>query len=395
MTIQMGGNGMKRRVPAMILALSLLLTLPVFAAEPDQINTAGALSFESLSGRLQSGNAILKAYDELIAAADAVDQATAYDDLVESINGLSDVIWAYVQAGDAGGAMVLKAQQEQLIDQLDAYRPENYGRTYGDLVRPVQAMQDRLMASAESLYLNLAALDLDIEKGRLQLAALERTADETQTLQSLGRVSSMTCLQADAARSAAQAQLDILVAKSELGKAQLQILIGEAPTGSLVLAPVPEVDAQLALLSYDADLSAGMEHSYDLYAAQSDAADAKKAWEDAESGYQKRAAEHRYQAAVYTYEAGKQSFAQAFDAVYRGVGTAQSSLSAAQDACDFARKTYDAAALRYSLGLISKSALQNAASELALAELAVQSAQIGLASACNSYCWARLGLLPA
>jgi outer membrane protein TolC len=250
--------------------------------------------------------------------------------------------------------------------------------------------------SAENLYLSIAGLEREMERGQIGLDDLERTVRETELLKSLGRASDLQCKQAQAARDLAREQLNVLLEKSRLWKTQLQSLIGETPTGALTLASLPEItDGQLASLQYEADLEAGMGESYELYLAQNDATDAKDTWQDASAGYQKNSALHSYNAAVGTYEAKQESFRQSFDAAYRAVGTARSSVTSAQIVCDLQQNVYDTAALRYQLGLLSKSAFLSAQSDLALAKLDLQSAQLGLVSAYGNYCWARLGLFSA
>ncbi len=381
---------------AFTLALALLLPLPTFALETAGSGDApGTVPFESLAARIEAKSPMMSAYGELIAAAGAVDREQAYDDLVEANNNLTDVIWAFTQAGESGAGLALKQQQELIKDQLEAYTPENYEKTYNDLVKPLEALKGRLICGAESLYLSIAALETDIEKGKAGLDTLERTFKETLLLSSLGRASSLSCEEAKTARDAAASRLDALNAKRDSMKAQLQALIGEPPTGKITLAPVPEVtQEELSSAQYDADLAAGMEASCDIYLAQSAVTDAKKTWKDAES-YEKKSAEHSYNAAVFTLDAKKQAFRQSFDAVYRGIGTAQTALTAAREALAFQQKVYDAAALRYSLGLISKSALLSAGEALAEAKLTVQSARLGLSSAFLTYSWARRGVLPA
>jgi outer membrane protein TolC len=339
---------------------------------------------------------MLHAYDEMIAAADAVDREAAYADLLQAHNDLTDVIWAYLQAGNTAVALVLEEEQKQLKEQLDTYKPENYSKTYAALVLPIRALSDQLILDVESLYLSIAALDLNIERGRIELAKLDRTVQDTRLLSSFGRVSVFACAEAEAARDAASHQLDALIGQSQKWKAALQILIGETSTGVLTLAPVPEVtQLQLSSLQYDADLKAGLESNCDLCLMENEISDAKEAWEDADNSYQEKAAEHSYNAAVYTYKAGKQDFQQSFDTVYRSVADAQSDVEAAQKAAAHQQKAYAAAQLRYGLGMISKSALLTAEADLAIAKLAVQTANIALASAYNNYCWARRGLLTA
>lgn len=385
---------MKKRCLAMILALAMVLALPALAAGAETDAPSESIAFEDLASLVQNGSILQKAYDELIAAADAVDRKAAYDDLVEAINGLSDAAWVYQQMGEDGVALVLEQRQEELRDRLDEYKPENYDRTYSDLVMPVRTLQNQLVMGAESLYLNISGLELEIERARSGLGESERALQETQLLRNLGRANDLAYRQAETARDLSLEQLNTLMEQCSLMKSQLQYFIGRTPTGALTLAPLPEItDEQLSSLQYDSDLLSGMESSYDLYQARNGVDDAKDAWEDAKAGYQKNSAEHSYNAAVSTYEAQKESFRQSFDTVYRGIETARGTLSSAQQACNLQQAVCDGMALRYQLGLISKSALLAAQSDLALAQIAVQSAKLGLVTAYQSYCWARLGLL--
>lgn len=385
---------MKRRGLAVILALTLLPACPAIASDLNTGDAAGTVSFECLAAHICDSSPMLRAYDEMIAAADAVDRAAAYEDLMRAHNGLSDVIWVYLQAGDTGSAMVLQKQQEQLKEQLDAYKPEHYAKAYADLVLPVRALSNQLIRGAERLYLAIAVLEQDIARSNIRLAALDRAVQEARLLHSLGRVPLLTCTEAEAARDAERHQLDTLVGQNEVRKAQLQVLLGQPPTGELNLAPVPGVlQSQLSGLQYDADLTAGMEHNLDLYRKERAMADAQEKWEDAQAGYQKKTAEHSYNAAVYAYEAEKLNFQQSFGAVSRSLADAQRAVAAAQEALSYRQAVCNAAQLRYALGSTSKSALLTAHADLALAELDVQTASIGLTSAYGSYCWARRGLL--
>jgi len=386
---------MKKRCLAMTVALMLLLTLSAAAAAESR-DEAETVSFENLAAHMRGSSPMLLAYGEMIAAVDAVDRATAYEDLVQANNALSDVIWAYLQAGNTAAAWVLQEQQEQLREQLDAYKTDTFPKTYTDLVMPIHTLSNQLILGAERLYLKIAVLDLELERGSIELTKLERTVRETQLLQSLGRASVYACKETEAARDAASDQLDALITQSELWKAQLQFLLGQTPTGVLTLTGLPEVtETQLSALQYEADLKSGLESNLDLYLLEGAIADAKEEWEDAESGYQRKAAEHSYNAAVYAYEAKKQEFQQFFDAMYRGIESAQSAVSAVQGTFAYQQNVYTAAKLRYALGLIPKSILLTAEADLAIAELAMQTVRIDLFSAYNSYCWARRGLFTA
>lgn len=388
---------MKQNLAALLIALALLPVFPACAAADTAAAVkAETLSLEEIAARVQSGSPLCRAYDELIAAADAINRQTAYNKLVEANNELTDAVWALLQAGDSGTAMALQTKQEQLRQQIENYKPENYARDYAKQVEPVKALRDQLIAGAEGLYLSAVELEQDIARGALGLETLEQTLRDTLLLQSLGRASARACEEAEAARDAAQRQLERLREKREGLTAQLQFLLGETQAGTLTLAPVPEVTgAQLAALAYDADLEQGLANNYDLNLAKIAADEAKEDWKDEKAGYLKKAAEHHYNAAVYTCAAEEQKFRQAFDALYRDLNAAHNAVAAAQETLTDQQKAYTAAELQYELGKISRSALLNAGSELALAQLGVETAKLDLADAYHSYCWAKQGLLPA
>ena len=385
---------MNKRCLAMMFVFSLLLTLPVFAVEEDNSDAQGTASFENIDARVKDSSPMILAYNEMIAAVDSVDRATAYSDLLDANNDLADVLWAFLQLGDTGAVWMIKDQQEQLKDQLNAYKTENYDKTYSDLVKPIENLSNLIIQGAQSLYLNISTLEQEIERSSSQLATMDRTVRETRVLYDLGRVSALDCATIEAARDVASRQLDVLMAQSRKMKMYLQFLIGDTPTGVLTLVPVPEVtQEQISSLQYDADLKAGIENSYDLYIMEQAVSDAKDTWDDADSGYKKTSAEHSYNAAVLALEAKKQAFQQSFNAVYSDIGVAQSAASAAVEDLAYQQKLYDAAQLRFSLGMISKSALLTAKANFAIAQLAEQTANIGLTSAYNTYCWARLGMI--
>ncbi len=403
---------MKKRWIALLTALTLLLGVAIGAgaagsgaaaaqAEPTAAETdasgtdaEGTLSFQNLETRVRTGNYTLLACSEQLASLDAMDRETAYDDLTEANNLLSEAIMLLYHYGQTFQAEEYRKQQEELLDQIEALKPEEYEKTYRESVRQIDAVIDQIVLGAQTVYITTLSLERSLAAGERGLAALDRSVSEMELRYGLGQVSELTLLNLKNTRSQTASGLDSLRVQIESLKAQLQAMIGETPTGTLTLLALPAVtDDEIGAMDYDTDLAAAKEASLALYQKNEAAEDAQEDWKDADAGYQKEMARHTYQAAVYTYQAAVQSLELDFGTLYRAVGDKRQVLSAAQDALAYEEKACAAAEKKYELGMISASALADAQDALAAAQDTVTSAESDLLSAYNAYQWAVRGTI--
>lgn len=395
---------MKKRWIALLTALTLLLGAAVgagaagngaaAAGEQQTADAAGTLSFQNLEVRVRTGNYTILACAERIASLDAMDREKAYNDLVEANNALSDLIMLLYQYGQTDKAEEYKRQQEALLEEINALKPEEYEKTYRESVRQIDAVVDQIVFGAQTLYITALSLERSLSAGERGLAALDRSVAEMELRYGLGQISELTLLSLKNTRGQTASGLASLRVQIGNLKAQLQAMTGETPTGTLTLLELPAVtEASLSAMDYEKDLAAAKEASISLYQKNEDVLDAKDDWDDAKSGYPEKMAHHSYQAAVYTYEAAQQSLELSFGELCRAVGDKRQLLSAAQDALAYEEKECAAAEKKHELGMLSENALADARDALETARDTVESAESDLLSAYNAYRWAVRGTI--
>jgi outer membrane protein TolC len=323
-----------------------------------------------------------------------MDREKAYNDLVEANNALSDLIMLLYQYGQTDKAEEYKRQQEALLEEINALKPEEYEKTYRESVRQIDAVVDQIVFGAQTLYITALSLERSLSAGERGLAALDRSVAEMELRYGLGQISELTLLSLKNTRGQTASGLASLRVQIGNLKAQLQAMTGETPTGTLTLLELPAVtEASLSAMDYEKDLAAAKEASISLYQKNEDVLDAKDDWDDAKSGYPEKMAHHSYQAAVYTYEAAQQSLELSFGELCRAVGDKRQLLSAAQDALAYEEKECAAAEKKHELGMLSENALADARDALETARDTVESAESDLLSAYNAYRWAVRGTI--
>ena len=382
------------------------------AAQPD---AEGTLSFENLEQRVREGNLTMRSVDESMASLDAMDRKQAYDTLLEAHNAMPDMLFNYGKMGsmyatsstqsnplgaaytqmDAGySAAYLAAQQEQILNQLESLKPEEYEKSYREAVWQTETGRNQIIYGAQSLYITAISLERSLEDGQRGLAALDRSIAEMEKRYELGQISELTLLELKNTRTETNSSLTSLSLQIDRLKAQLSALVGESPMQQLTLQPLPRVtQEQLDAMDFEADLETAKQNSLDLYLRQKEVDDAKEAWDDAPSGYQKDMAAHDYNAIVYTKDAAVQSFELAFFNLSVSVSDNAQLLEAAQSALEFAQKDYEAALVKHERGMISDNELATQQETLEAAESKVGSCADNLLSAYNSYQWALRGIV--
>ena len=382
------------------------------AAEPD---AEGTLSFENLEQRVREGNLTMRLVDESMASLDAMDRQQAYDTLLEIHNAMTDMLFSYGKMGsmyatsstqsnplgaaytqmDASySAAYLAAQQEQILNQLDSLKPEEYEKSYKEAVWQTETGRNQIIYGAQSLYITAISLERSLADGQRGLDALYRSIAEMEKRYELGQVSELTLLELKNTRTETNSSLTSLSLQIDRLKAQLSTLVGESPTQQLTLQPLPRVtQEQLDAMDFEADLETAKQNSLDLYLRQKEVADAKEAWEDAPSGYQKDMAEHDDNAIVYTKDAAIQSFELAFFNLSVSVSDNAQLLEAARSALEFAQKDYEAALVKHERGMISDNELATQQETLEAAASKVDSCADNLLSAYNNYQWALRGIV--
>ena len=427
-------------------------TTPISASGTTSVTipSDGTLSFSQIGERVKANNLTLKAAQESLKQAKAMDWDDAIDemedaidnldiqisqllngsteqlkkaqaDLTTSLNrisvvdnkltGLEELIKNTVALSTLSSfsqysqmqAASLKASKESLEDQLDDLKEQkaDYQKTLADTERQIDYAADQTISGAESLYLTILSTQLQLDGLKNNtLASTQRSLKEIELRYQLGQVSKLTLTQVQNGYESLASSITSLENTVSTLYSSLQSLMGDVPTGKLRLLDTPSVTAnELSYLNYASDLAKAKEKSYTLYTADRAVEDAEDAMNDArrdegKNSYQYKMAEYAYQSSIYKKDAAVASFEASFLNLYKAIAPAQTALAAKQSALAYEQQMYAVAEKKYQLGNLSANALQDAKDTLDSAQRDVEAAQLDLFTAYHSYNQAvKLGLV--
>ena len=427
-------------------------TTPISASGTTSVTipSDGTLAFSQIGERVKANNLTLKAAEESLKQAKAMDWDDAIDEMEDAIDNLdiqisqllngssaqleqakkdldsslSSVITSKDNLSGLGSviqntitvstlttlsqygkmqAESLKSTKESLEDQLDDLKEQkqDYQKTLKDTERQIDYAADQTISGAESLYLTILSTQLQLDGLKNNtLASTQRSLKEIELRYQLGQVSKLTLTQVQNGYESLESSITSLENTVSTLYSSLQSLMGDVPTGKLRLLDTPSVTAnELSYLNYASDLSKAKEKSYTLYTADRAVEDAEDAMNDArrdegKNSYQYKMAEYAYQSSLYQKDAAVASFEASFLNLYKAIAPAQTALAAKQSALAYEQQMYAVAEKKYQLGNLSANALQDAKDTLDSAQRDVEAAQLDLFTAYHSYDQAvKLGLV--
>lgn len=427
-------------------------TTPISASGTTSVTipSDGTLAFSQIGERVKANNLTLKAAEESLKQAKAMDWDDAIDEMEDAIDNLdiqisqllngssaqleqakkdldsslSSVITSKDDLSGLGSviqntitvstlttlsqygkmqAESLKSTKESLEDQLDDLKEQkqDYQKTLKDTERQIGYAADQTISGAESLYLTILSTQLQLDGLKNNtLASTQRSLKEIELRYQLGQVSKLTLTQVQNGYESLASSITSLENTVSTLYSSLQSLMGDVPTGKLRLLDTPSVTAnELSYLNYASDLSKAKENSYTLYTADRAVEDAEDAMNDArrdegKNSYQYKMAEYAYQSSLYKKDAAVASFEASFLNLYKAIAPAQTALAAKQSTLAYEQQMYAVAEKKYQLGNLSANALQDAKDTLDSAQRDVDAAQLDLFTAYHSYDQAvKLGLI--
>lgn len=427
-------------------------TTPISASGTTSVTipSDGTLAFSQIGERVKANNLTLKAAEESLKQAKAMDWDDAIDEMEDAIDNLDIQISQLLngstnQLATANAALTasldkvsvsgekienlgdvinsainvsmlktlaqygqmqaesLKSTKESLEDQLDDLKEQkqDYQKTLKDTERQIDYAADQTISGAESLYLTILSTQLQLDGLKNNtLASTQRSLKEIELRYQLGQVSKLTLTQVQNGYESLASSITSLENTVSTLYSSLQSLMGDVPTGKLRLLDTPSVTAnELSYLNYASDLAKAKEKSYTLYTADRAVEDAEDAMNDArrdegKNSYQYKMAEYAYQSSIYKKDAAVANFEASFLNLYKAIAPAQTALAAKQSALAYEQQMYAVAEKKYQLGNLSANALQDAKDTLDSAQRDVEAAQLDLFTAYHSYDQAvKLGLV--
>lgn len=419
---------MKRSISMLLAILTLAgtLTLPSMAAEPDEEkgtaqeavqeeesaqaggteaeesepepepDPEGTVTWGNLDDRIRAESLNARILIENITGIEDIDYDQMYEDLRRQLNDIAQAQWMMILMGAGQAADALDQSYDSLRDVFDSIKDGELQADNADVVWQLEDTVNQVVSGGENLYITLVGLEQQAADGQRGLDTIDRNLEQLRLRQQLGQVSQQTVTELEQTRAQTVSQLATLDSNIRQLKIQLQNLIGEDPTGELVLGPLPtQEEAVWEEPDYEADLEAAKAASWTLRNAQLTLDDAKETWNDAQSDYRGASkqylyqqAEHTWNAAQLTYQSTVQNFETSFKSLYDSLANYEQVLENAQSALAWQQTLLETAQTRYDLGLISYSEVLTAQDNVASAQSTVDGAWRDLFTARNSYRWA-------
>ena len=419
---------MKRSISMLLAILTLAgtLTLPSMAAEPDEEkgtaqeavqeeeaaqtdgteageaepepepDPEGTVTWGNLDDRIRAESLNARILIENITGIEDIDYDQMYEDLRRQLNDIAQAQWMMILMGASEAADALDQSYDSLRDVFDSIKDGELQADNADVVWQLEDTVNQVVSGGENLYITLVGLEQQAADGQRGLDTIDRNLEQLRLRQQLGQVSQQTVAELEQTRAQVAeleqtraqtvSQLATLDSNIRQLKIQLQNLIGEDPTGELVLGPLPTQEEMVwEEPDYEADLEAAKAASWTLRNAQLTLDDA---YRGASKQYLYQQAEHTWNAAQLTYQSTVQNFETSFKSLYDSLANYEQVLENAQSALAWQQTLLETAQTRYDLGLISYSEVLTAQDNVASAQSTVDGAWRDLFTARNSYCWA-------
>jgi outer membrane protein TolC len=384
---------MKKLISGILCAVLLCGTASAAVVEAPEPSTAAYLAWNDLEQRIRSGSLNALVLEENICSIQAIDYEKMYDDLRSQINGIADAQWALILMGAYSKADELDPAYDALRDSFESIKDGTMQADNADNIRQLESAVSQITLAGQTLYLNLISMEQSRQDAQRGLAALDRNLQEMRLRQTLGQVSAQSVAELERTRADTVSQLETLDHTMTTYKMQLQLLIGEEPTGNLELGALPEsAEEVLDEMDYEADLAAAKEASWTLRSAQIAFEDAQEDWKDAKKDYsvprkkyQLEMAEHTWNAAQITYQAAVQDFETSFQTLYRSLSDLRQVWKNKQAEVEYQEQQLVIAQAQYDWGRISRSALLTAHDKVAAARSEAETSWLELFSTLNQY----------
>ena len=243
------------------------------AAEPEPTPDAeGTLSFANLRSRMLENYYPLLALQESIDDVESHDYEWRYENLRKRLNEIASGQWAMISNPlymDPSLYAGMQTMYDTFRDQLDDIKKGKAQKHDEDALWMARTGQSMTIIAGEGLFMQIKALETQDEAITRGLGQLDRTLEEMELRQKLGQVSTMAVEQIKNTRTQTASQQQSLQTCIETALLTLESMVGAELGEPLVLGELPKVTAeQLDAMELEADLEKAEAASYNLYAAK-------------------------------------------------------------------------------------------------------------------------------
>ena len=260
---------MKRSISMLLAILTLAgtLTLPSMAAEPDEEkgtaqeavqeeesaqtdgteaeeaepepepDPEGTVTWGNLDDRIRAESLNARILIENITGIEDIDYDQMYEDLRRQLNDIAQAQWMMILMGAGQAADALDQSYDSLRDVFDSIKDGELQADNADVVWQLEDTVNQVVSGGENLYITLVGLEQQAADGQRGLDTIDRNLEQLRLREQLGQVSQQTVTELEQTRAQTVSQLATLDSNIRQLKIQLQNLIGEDPTGELVLGP--------------------------------------------------------------------------------------------------------------------------------------------------------------
>lgn len=349
-------------------------------------NTAQSVRFEDLRKLLMKYNWNVAAINAALGDLDDVstDQLEGAVDQLEKLSGTVQQTLGRVQmasmteglteeqqliygalavtlGADLASLQSQTASLESQIESLDSTIESNENTLVGSI--------NQIVKGAETLYVGIITMEAamgDIDRG---LAALDRAVAIVEKQAEMGMAAPYDVETMHYQRATVQSQKESLEFQIRTSKITLEAMLGMELSGTVHLADLTMPTAEeLEAIDFEADLKQGLKQNVDVMNAELGA--------ESDSG-------------EISWEAAKDTFTYNFKVVCLTVPEKQRLVKAAEDAVAYQQRTFEIAAKKYELGMLSHEEYLTAEGDLKSAESGLFSAQLELFTAYRNYVWGK------
>jgi len=386
---------MKNKIISGIMAFAIACTLIIpHICYADNAESTSQITWDGLEDRIRGGNLTLQALDENISSIELIDYDSLYNSMKLQLNEISTAQSFLAEFGDFTSLNTLNQSIASLRTTYEDIRDGKLQRDSDAAVNQLRNAQDQVVIAGQGLYIGILSMEQSLSDGERGLQTIERSLSELRLRHTLGQVSAKTVSELERTYDDTKSQLDTLRNTIATYKSQLQLLMGEEPSGELMLAPLPSVTGEeLADIDCEADLTEAKKKSYDIRSAEialekaQEELDEKNA--DYISGgikrYQVMQAAHSRDAADLTRRSTELDFELSFRNAHRSLQNSLQSWKNKASAVSHQKKLLQIAEKQFSLGRISRFALLTARDNLAGAQSAEETARRDYFTALNNY----------
>ena len=345
-------------------------------------NTANSIAFADLRKTLVKYNYNVRALNET---------SSSLDDSMEKINSGKAMLNMYLNAYSSSAEAMASAaagstdpnmeaiysslsrlwtvNKESMRSQIDSMEGqkvtvETTQNTCNDAV-------NQIVKGAESLYIGILKMELALGDAQRGVDTLERVVKLTEKQKEIGMASDYDVESMRYQYANAASQLDSLRYQIRTSKITLEGMLGMELSGTVTLStPTMPTNQEIFGIDYERELSRATGRNVDVM--------------NAEAKYNGDSADGSYE----SVRAAKDTFAYKFKIACLDVPEKYRLVSVAENAVTYQQRTFEIAAKKYELGMLSYEEYLNAQSEWEGAKTALMSAKLDLFSAYRAYIWA-------